>query len=716
MCLGSARRFCVASVLFVTAAAASGPDRACAQSLGEPDEPQSLDIGVEYRYYRHATPPVHVIVVDRSTRGIEFRILADERSERAGIFDTHRVSQLASTHSPVPIVSVNGSFWTSPACADCWPQGHREDEPAVPVGMLVLNGDERVAPTGPTEWVMGFARSGARVDVHMFRARDRGLPDNARYLHYALGSPSCVLHPDIPDSACPDDTGDPDRPRSAIAYDANHVYLMSGDHGWRGSRIPGSNVSQYRSLLRELGATHGLLLDGGYSAQMVIGAGPAPVNPIPLLSSGFFFFNSARFVANAVGLVRTGAACLDTEYYCGDDSDDDCNGLTDCEDPVCGFDVVCEVCRTPDVDRDGHDAGGCGGDDCDDNCAACHPGATELCDGTLRDENCDGMVDEGCACRDGTARPCGTDVGECTAGTQTCAGGTWTASCSGSVSPRPEVCNGLDDDCDGSADETFTCVQGATMACSATCGPGTRTCSADCSAWESCVGPMGMCPPGALESRPCGSCSMTESRTCSPSCAWGPWSGCSCPVAETCNGVDDDGNGIVDDPDICWRTIYRFRDGTTGARCLSKINTGPPLRCLGYGYEIEAFIIPRTPVPGTYFAVQCSSMTDHIVVEQGGADYITLMAAGYDCSYDLGYVFRSAPPYTGRWTMSCPLYRFSDRLATDAGLGGHIFTRGPEALTSLTCEPPTRGYVLTSVACFGGVPACCSGGSPMRCL
>ena len=37
-------------------------------------------------------------------------------------------------------------------------------------------------------------------------------------------------------------------------------------------------------------------------------------------------------------------------------------------------------------------------------------------------------------------------------GTQTCAGGAWGA-CTGEVMPMMEVCNGLDDDCDGAADD-----------------------------------------------------------------------------------------------------------------------------------------------------------------------------------------------------------------------------------------------------------------------
>ncbi len=83
---------------------------------------------------------------------------------------------------------------------------------------------------------------------------------------------------------------------------------------------------------------------------------------------------------------------------------------------------------------------------------------SEVCNGL--DDDCDGEVDEGCdgQCEDGETRPCYTgppetrNVGECTDGTETCAGGAWGA-CIGEIGPTSEVCNGLDDDCDGTVDE-----------------------------------------------------------------------------------------------------------------------------------------------------------------------------------------------------------------------------------------------------------------------
>ncbi len=85
----------------------------------------------------------------------------------------------------------------------------------------------------------------------------------------------------------------------------------------------------------------------------------------------------------------------------------------------------------------------------------------EICNGL--DDNCDGTVDNGitCVCLIGATRVCYAGptatrgVGICRDGQQRCVGTAPTSwgSCDGQVLPRPEVPNnGLDDNCDGVAD------------------------------------------------------------------------------------------------------------------------------------------------------------------------------------------------------------------------------------------------------------------------
>jgi len=122
-------------------------------------------------------------------------------------------------------------------------------------------------------------------------------------------------------------------------------------------------------------------------------------------------------------------------------------------------------------------------------CAGAVGPTTEVCEGSV-DEDCDGTVDNGCVCTNGAMQVCpgGSNAGVCSRGTQTCAGGAWGA-CAGAVGPTIEVCEGsLDEDCDGTVDNGCACTNGATQACTdaSICGIGMQTCGSG--AWGTCMG------------------------------------------------------------------------------------------------------------------------------------------------------------------------------------------------------------------------------------
>ena len=149
---------------------------------------------------------------------------------------------------------------------------------------------------------------------------------------------------------------------------------------------------------------------------------------------------------------------------CNATQDPDCGTTGCCGDGVCDSSETNSTCVSDcplsclDSDSDGYGnpaSALCNFSllDCDNNNNFVNPGATEICDGI--DNNCDGLIDETCACVVGSTQSCGSSIGACSQGSQSCVGGSWGV-CFGEISPSFEVCDGIDNDCDSSVDEDLS--------------------------------------------------------------------------------------------------------------------------------------------------------------------------------------------------------------------------------------------------------------------
>ena len=165
------------------------------------------------------------------------------------------------------------------------------------------------------------------------------------------------------------------------------------------------------------------------------------------------------------------------------------------------------------------------------------------------DDDCDGLIDEGCPCKAGQVRACGSNTGDCRTGQQRCVNGSWGSTCEGETSPTPEVCDGKDNNCNGRVDEYL-----GSRPCKNDCGPGVG----------SCVSGQWICKGAEPKQEECNNkdddCDgvvddgvVRECKTdCGPGgqiCFQGQWGKCNPhkTETETCDGKDNDCNGKVDE-------------------------------------------------------------------------------------------------------------------------------------------------------------------------
>ncbi len=252
-----------------------------------------------------------------------------------------------------------------------------------------------------------------------------------------------------------------------------------------------------------------------------------------------------------------GAELCHVTEGCGPGEAPDCDDELDCTDDECSIEL--DVCVNTSVDRDGDGelAEACGGSDCDDTTETIAEGAEEVCDGV--DNDCDDEVDEDVAdcCTPEEERACGTEVGLCEFGTQTCSDDREWMGCEGGVTAVDEVCDGVDNDCDDETDEglgTTTCGVGPCLHTVDNCVDGEeQVCDPfDGAIEEVCDGENNDCDDETDEGLGTTTCGLGLCEHTIDNCEGGEEQECDPlegAIPEVCDGNDNDCDGTPDDDD-----------------------------------------------------------------------------------------------------------------------------------------------------------------------
>jgi len=272
--------------------------------------------------------------------------------------------------------------------------------------------------------------------------------------------------------------------------------------------------------------------------------------------------SSVQACTAPLGYVADATDCDDTNPAVNPGASEVCNGLDDnCNSSI--DEGLTFLDYYVDGDGDGYGAGAATSScspiagsvtvagDCDDINPAVNPGATEVCNGV--DDDCNGLTDDGLTFVTYYADADGDTYGNAASSVSTCNGApagfvAVAGDCDDTnpaVNPGAvEVCNGIDDNCDGSADEGLTFLDYYVDGDGDGYGAGAAT--------NSCSPILG---------------SVTNNTDCNDNNAF-----VNPAASEVCNGVDDDCNGLADDG-LTFVTYYADADADTYGDAASSVST-----------------------------------------------------------------------------------------------------------------------------------------------
>ena len=185
-------------------------------------------------------------------------------------------------------------------------------------------------------------------------------------------------------------------------------------------------------------------------------------------------------------------------------------------------------------------------------CGGCAGVQEEICNGI--DDDCDGRIDNRPGTPNPIQRPCSSNVGACEIGVSLCQMGVFNG-CDG-ILPAEEECNGIDDDCDGISDEIgLACGPALDIGNVGECRVGLRRCL-----YSECEAGADRCDADGYDRTCDGAAGPSEEvcdgrdNDCDGDADEGLFNACgTCGELppEACNGRDDNCDGRVDEDAVC---------------------------------------------------------------------------------------------------------------------------------------------------------------------